>query len=1068
MHLPKEEFMFRRSGLNEIHRCRYALFSIVCLFTTISLFAADSVAVENAKTGTTAWQITSTNVSIDSAQPSTLVDCSSQACYSQGPIEGYASATSVNQGQSISLYVKSDESYTVRIYRIGWYDGNGGKDYTPTDLVSARSANSQSSGRYCTSSSGYALYGLVECNWSDPYVLSVPSDWVSGVYLAKLTTQTSGKSKYIIFVVRDDARPSPYLAQLSVTTYQAYNIWGGTSLYDNYSSTASASATDCTSTCDSNGVKASFLRPYQGGYGTGQFLEVDIQMIRFLEREGYDVTYATDVDTHANPTLLFSHKAFLSVGHDEYWTWEMRSSVERARERGVSLGFFGANSVFWRIRLEPSTIGTPKANQTVVAFRGTTTTRWNGWADPSNYNVTTHWRADKPGDPEPKPEQALMGVQFKEYMSGVKPCMSGDITIANTANWPPWLHAGTGLDDNDELLGLLGHETDVIAEDTVNGVDYGNFIPPGTIMLADSEFPDPDYISGGAANPIPAHMAYYKDASGAHVFATGSIFWNWGLDDYHMYQFVAPHCSGSWTFPPESSGAQQMMRNFLAEVVKPVSTSYNTRPVQWSDSTLTGVTVTNTVGNNLQKSAITNAWDAGAVSSQQLDSGDGYIEVTATETNLARGFGFTHEHLSNTYSDIQFGMQLKADGKLGYLEGTSYGDIVVSSVAVTYATGDRLRVAVVGSQVQYSKNGIVIRTISPTITYPLMVNGQFFNTQATLEDVVVSSGFSNIVQWAGPTLSGVTVSNNAGNNLQKSATTYVWDSGTVSSQRLDSGSGYVEVTATETNLARGFGFSHVHGSNTYSDIEFGMQLKADGKLGYLEGTSYGDILVSSVAVTYSTGDRLRVAVVGSQVQYSKNGTVIRTISPTITYPLMANAQFFSPQATLKNAVVSPSFANLVKWMGSSLTGVSVGNVAGNNVSKSATTNAWDAGAVSIQQIESGNGYVELMVTETNKARGFGLSHVHGQNTYVDIQFGFQLGADGNLYRFESGSYPALNQSYATGDRLRVAIVGSDIKYYKNGTLLHTLSAPTLSYPYMANAQFFNTQATLQNIVISSP
>jgi hypothetical protein len=411
---------------------------------------------------------------------------------------------------------------------------------------------------------------------------------------------------------------------------------------------------------------------------------------------------------------------------------------------------------------------------------------------------------------------------------------------------------------------------------------------------------------------------------------------------------------------------------------------------------------------------------------------------------------------------------LKADGKLGYLEATSYGDILVSSVAVTYAAGDKVRVAVVGGQVQYSKNGTVIRTISPTITYPLMVNAQFFSPQATLVDAVVSSEFSNVAQWTGFSLSGVTVTNNAGNNLQKSATTYVWDSGTVSSQQLDSGNGYVEVTATENDLARGFGLTHVHSTNTFSDIQFGMQLEADGKLGYLEGMSYGDILVSSATVTYAAGDRLRVAVVGGDVQYSKNGTVIRTITPTITYPLMANAQFFSPQATLKNAVVSTGFAKLVKWMGSSLTGVSVDNVIGNNVSKSAATNAWDAGAVSVQEIESGNGYVELTVTETNKARGFGLSQVHGQNTYVDIQFGLELGADGNLYRFESGSYPALNQSYATGDRLRVAIVGSDVKYYKNGTLLHTLTAPTLSYPYMANAQFFNTVATLRNMVISSP
>src|SRR5205807_1234894 len=128
----------------------------------------------------------------------------------------------------------------------------------------------------------------VECRWTNPYVLAIPStpgdptDWASGVYLAKLTTGVSGKQSYIIFAVRDDARPSSYLFQSSVTTFQAYNSWGGKSLYD-FSSTGGRA------------FKVSFNRPYDDGAGTGNFVNGvsgwEHNMLRFLEREGYDVAY---------------------------------------------------------------------------------------------------------------------------------------------------------------------------------------------------------------------------------------------------------------------------------------------------------------------------------------------------------------------------------------------------------------------------------------------------------------------------------------------------------------------------------------------------------------------------------------------------------------------------------------------------------------------------------------------------------------------------------------------------------------------------------------------------------
>jgi hypothetical protein len=229
-------------------------------------------------------------------------------------IEGYASRTSVNRGETLELFVStSAHTYTIEIFRLGWYDGKGAQLMIPA--VHRR-------GMLQRIPEPDPETGLIECQWSDPYLLQVPissdqSIWPSGVYLAKLTTSKPAAESYIHFVVRNDDRPSDLLFQTSVATYQAYNKWGGLSLYDKPHASI-----------------VSFNRPYKRGYGSGDFLFWEYSLVRFLEREGYDVTYTTDVDTHERGHLLTKHKAFLSVGHDEYWSWEMRDNVEAALAQG--------------------------------------------------------------------------------------------------------------------------------------------------------------------------------------------------------------------------------------------------------------------------------------------------------------------------------------------------------------------------------------------------------------------------------------------------------------------------------------------------------------------------------------------------------------------------------------------------------------------------------------------------------------------------------------------------------------------------------------------------------------
>ena len=238
-------------------------------------------------------------------------------------IEGYASATSVDRGESLDLYVNTiDPTYTVSFYRIGWYGGAGAR------LVAGPISLPGNIQPACPTAPDSRM---IECDWTSSYTLAVPDNALdpryraSGVYFAKLTG-SSGKQNYITFVVRDDKHISDLLFQASVTTYQAYNSWGGASLYPNNSINYQPAR------------KVSFNRPYSDRYGSGQFMWYEIEMVRFLEKEGYDVSYSTDIDTHNDGSKLRpNHKAFLSVGHDEYWTRETRNHIQAAARDSGSI-----------------------------------------------------------------------------------------------------------------------------------------------------------------------------------------------------------------------------------------------------------------------------------------------------------------------------------------------------------------------------------------------------------------------------------------------------------------------------------------------------------------------------------------------------------------------------------------------------------------------------------------------------------------------------------------------------------------------------------------------------------
>jgi hypothetical protein len=416
-------------------------------------------------------------------------------------IEGYASATSVNRGESISLFVNTtDPDYTMTVYRIGWYGGQGGRRVA---------GPIQRSGVIQPVPLHTPEIDLIECDWTDPYVLSIPgnqsdpTDWASGVYLVKLEA-SGGKQSYIIFVVRDDSRKSDLLFQTSVTTYSAYSSWGGYDLYPLHS------------IGDKPAYKISFNRPYRNtgrvsfGEGAGDFLDWELHMVRFLEHEGFDVTYSTDIDTHLNGQRLLDHRAVIGVGHDEYWTKAMRDAFEAARDNGVNLGFFGANTSSWQIRMEPSTQHN-QPDRTIVGYKDAAIN-----LDPlykTNPMLTTSLWRDPPIN---RPEASLLG-SMTDYNS-----VDLDMIIDNCIDW---ICAGTGLQKGSVLKGMLGYEVDRIEPSS----------PSNVVAIASSPYVACTNPTCTTSDLRIANMTYYTAPSGAGVFTTGSMNWNWGLDAYGQY-----------------------------------------------------------------------------------------------------------------------------------------------------------------------------------------------------------------------------------------------------------------------------------------------------------------------------------------------------------------------------------------------------------------------------------------------------------------------------------------------------------------------------------------------------
>jgi hypothetical protein len=243
-------------------------------------------------------------------------------------------------------------------------------------------------------------------------------------------------------------------------------------------------------------------------------LAFEANAIHWLERNGYDLSYMSSVDLHTNAAQLLKHKAYISLGHDEYWSKEMRDGVEKARDHGVGLAFLEADNAYWQIRFEPGTTGS--ANATIVCYK-VFTYQHDLSRDPfyghDNERVTSQWR-----DPVVnRPENALIGIMYSHFTNS----QHGFPWKVNKTTTSMLLH-GTGLEPGEEYgCGLVGYEWDRVF---LNGAT-----PHGLQILATSA------TVSNEGEQDSSNTSVYIAPSGAMVFATGSIGWTDALDDYRYY-----------------------------------------------------------------------------------------------------------------------------------------------------------------------------------------------------------------------------------------------------------------------------------------------------------------------------------------------------------------------------------------------------------------------------------------------------------------------------------------------------------------------------------------------------
>jgi hypothetical protein len=402
--------------------------------------------------------------------------------------------------------------YRLDIYRLGWYGGVGARR-----VACLPSCSQDKPGVFYPTGTMDSDTGELRNTWPVTDKITVPNHWVSGYYFALpvLTDQKETQDKPIPFIIKaSPEKKSTILVKASFNTWQAYNDWGGKSLYK------STTPKDRQQAYQERAYKVSFDRPLHLT-SNGPFSR-EYNMIRFLEKNGYDVSYTTDYDIDQSPEALKTYKLLISLSHDEYWSKQTRDAFESARDAGVNLAFMGANFIYCQARFENN-------GRTLVVYR------------------------EEALDPEPNP--ALKTVRYALLNPPRSECLltgekyepganqnTFDYVVSKSAETDPWF-AGTGFQPGEQLTNLVGGEWN----EYVPGCSLGT----ATVLFHAEAFSKMNTYS-------PADAIKLITPSGSKIFSAGSINFSVGLDNYGPFGRSIK----------ENEKLQKFMKNVLDDLIE--------------------------------------------------------------------------------------------------------------------------------------------------------------------------------------------------------------------------------------------------------------------------------------------------------------------------------------------------------------------------------------------------------------------------------------------------------------------------------------------------------------------
>jgi hypothetical protein len=438
-------------------------------------------------------------------------------------IEGWCSHPRVKAGDSLQIFVSTAPAgeFMLDVYRMGYYQRNGARHVMSAGPIRGTAQPEPSPD----------AHRLNECEWTPSYAVAIPPDWVSGVYLGKLTRADDGTENYIVFVVRDE-REAELIVQTSDFTWQAYNGWPADySLYSDGTPEPNYGTN----------LAVSFERPYLPDWstaipGAGQYFVFEFPFTYWLEKMGYDVTYCSNLDTHRGTAAPSRAAGFLSIGHDEYWTVEMYDNLRAAIDAGVSIGFFSGNIANYAIGLRPGASGRPDRVFSRVDRFGEpgVLERY-----PPDHPIGDIARNQWPVPGEAPAEGDLIGAGNELPSSG---CADWVCSLPGH-----WVFEGTGMAEGDAIPNLVGHEWQGLLADI-----------PGLEVVSRGKTHDP------SVGPAEYIATVYPGPHGNVVFNASTCWWATGLAQPPGFQ--RPHWQGMPSARPDPR-VQRITENVLSRML---------------------------------------------------------------------------------------------------------------------------------------------------------------------------------------------------------------------------------------------------------------------------------------------------------------------------------------------------------------------------------------------------------------------------------------------------------------------------------------------------------------------